>query len=564
VLLLAWLAWQHRWMSDDGLINLRVVDQVMAGHGPVFNAGERVEAGTSPLWIALLVAGDLVLPLRLEWIAVLLGIAASLTGLAAAIAGSARLWGQAGGGVLLPVGALCLVALTPVWDFSSSGLESGLAFCWLGVSLLLMQRWAAGGRIAVTAVVVGLGPLIRPDLALVTLLLVAVIQVGTREVPWSWRCKAAGAALALPVAYELFRMAYYGALVPNTYFAKEGGEANWSQGWVYLRDFVRPYGLWLPVLVLGAGAVIPLVASLERTGERRAALVAAAFPVGAVVTAVAIVRIGGDFMHARLLLPSLFAGVAPVATVAVRRATALALVAVPWAVVCLVGLRPRAFTPDQIAGIADHRGELHMLTGADHVVTLDDYGYGPDGPHRFAFDDEHRLYYGRTPIEVDGAPPALVAGAPERVLLAYGVGAIGYFAGPDTHVVDMLGLGDSLAARLELRDRGPLPGHEKALPAAWVWARYVDPAVRPDPGLIVAAGVIADVSPTLAAGEGGDLDAEVEAARAALRCGELDDVVGSPRRPLTVGRMVDNLVLSVTAFDARVPPRPTEAERTLC
>ena len=208
------------------------------------------------------------------------------------------------------------------------------------------------------------------------------------------------------------------------------------------------------------------------------------------VTAVAIVRIGGDFMHARLLLPSLFAGVAPVATVAVRRGTVLALVAVPWAVVCLVGLRPREFTPDQIAGIADHRGELQMLTGVDHVVTLDDYGYGPDGPHRFAFDDEHRLYYGRTPVEVDGAPPALVAGAPERVLLAYGVGAIGYFAGPDTHVVDMLGLGDSLAARLELRDRGPLPGHEKALPAAWVWARYVDPAVRPEPGLIVAAGVI--------------------------------------------------------------------------
>jgi hypothetical protein len=35
-------------------------------------------------------------------------------------------------------------------------------------------------------------------------------------VPWSWRCKAAGAALALPVAYELFRMAYYGTEAERT------------------------------------------------------------------------------------------------------------------------------------------------------------------------------------------------------------------------------------------------------------------------------------------------------------------------------------------------------------
>ena len=53
--------WQHRWMDEDAFINLRIVDQIFAGHGPVFNAGERVEAATSPLWLAVLVvaAGSL-------------------------------------------------------------------------------------------------------------------------------------------------------------------------------------------------------------------------------------------------------------------------------------------------------------------------------------------------------------------------------------------------------------------------------------------------------------------------------------------------------------------------
>ena len=35
-------AWQRRWIADDGLIVLRTVRNLIAGNGPVFNAGERV------------------------------------------------------------------------------------------------------------------------------------------------------------------------------------------------------------------------------------------------------------------------------------------------------------------------------------------------------------------------------------------------------------------------------------------------------------------------------------------------------------------------------------------
>ena len=46
-LMIAVGGWQHRWMDEDAFINLRIVDQIFAGHGPVFNACERVEASTS-------------------------------------------------------------------------------------------------------------------------------------------------------------------------------------------------------------------------------------------------------------------------------------------------------------------------------------------------------------------------------------------------------------------------------------------------------------------------------------------------------------------------------------
>ena len=55
--LFGWGAWQRRWIADDGLIVLRTVRNLLAGNGPVFNQGERVEANTSTLWTYLMYLG---------------------------------------------------------------------------------------------------------------------------------------------------------------------------------------------------------------------------------------------------------------------------------------------------------------------------------------------------------------------------------------------------------------------------------------------------------------------------------------------------------------------------
>jgi len=48
-------------LIDDAFIFFRYADNLLAGLGPVFNAGERVEGFTSPLWLLLLAAMDLLL-----------------------------------------------------------------------------------------------------------------------------------------------------------------------------------------------------------------------------------------------------------------------------------------------------------------------------------------------------------------------------------------------------------------------------------------------------------------------------------------------------------------------
>src|SRR4051794_35495306 len=74
------LGWHRRWLNEDAFINLRVVDQLFAGHGPVFNAGERVEAYTSPLWLGVLAFSRATLGqlMDVEWATVVVSLASAV------------------------------------------------------------------------------------------------------------------------------------------------------------------------------------------------------------------------------------------------------------------------------------------------------------------------------------------------------------------------------------------------------------------------------------------------------------------------------------------------------
>ena len=80
VAVLVVLGWTHRWVEEDAFLNFRIVDQIHAGHGPVFNIGQRVEVATSPLWLAMLTVARTVVPfVRIEYLSIAGGLV--LTGL---------------------------------------------------------------------------------------------------------------------------------------------------------------------------------------------------------------------------------------------------------------------------------------------------------------------------------------------------------------------------------------------------------------------------------------------------------------------------------------------------
>lgn len=553
------LAWSRRWMSDDGFINLRVVEQLLAGNGPVFNAGERVEIATSPLWVAVLTAVAVVTPwIALGWIAVVLGIAATGLGMVAALAGARRLrTGDRPAGPAVPLGVLVVVALPPFWDFASSGLETGLSLAWIGGCWYLLTG-EASARHWGTAVLCGLGPLVRPDLAVFSAAFLAVALLVPRRRPvWS-RLATIAAAGVLPGLWQVFRMGYYGALVPNTAFAKEASLARWDQGWRYLGDFTTTYGAAIPLVALLVLAVVPLAVRWFRLGDRyRGVLVVAPVAAG-VVHWLYVVRVGGDFMHARLLLPGLFAFLLPVAVVDLptlrsghrlagfATSGALAVVAT-WAVVVGIGVRadPGVIGPD---GIVDERSHYVQSAGQANPVTFDDHrgnrwvGYARTARQQ-AERDRPVLIVGEAGFEDPSRWIALDDGARRPVVAYPSVGLLAYGAGIGVHVSDELGLGEVVAARQRVEERGR-PGHEKQLHPAWTIARFADPSQTLPPEAPPASAI--------------------SAARRALGCGELAAVLSAARAPLTFGRFVDNLGTAVRLHGARWPADPLAAARELC
>ena len=542
-----WGGWTRRWMSDDGLIVLRTVRNLLAGNGPVFNIGERVEANTSTLWQYLITAFAWVTGGRLEDVAT--SLALTLTVLAAGIAtyASGRLWQRGAVGPLpvVPFGIVIYLALPPARDFATSGLEWGLSLFWLATWFALLVDWATPARRAMPsagyllAFWAGLSWLVRPELALYGGLTgIVLLAFSPRKAPG-----ILAAALPIPAAYQIFRMGYYGLLTPHTAMAKSASDSQWAQGWGYVRDFVDPYVLWLPLLVALITAAGLVVARGISRGRRQAIVL---LIVGcALVHLLYVTRVGGDFMHGRMLLLPLFALLLPLMTVPYSRKVAVgATIVAVWATVIVFRgheADPEKFNrPNAELGIVDERSFWTAALGREQ-------GDAPMYAEDFLTSPLMRMYEPvlRQAVQDNAAQIALVRTSEdpltyewyprERVHLdtdLQNLGTTVYWinlgmtsmnASLDARILDTVGLATPLAARMP-RDPDGRVGHDKQLSAEWQVAdSAVDLSKLPE-----------------------WIDEEkARQARAALRTPQIAELLASSREPMSRERFLANLRYSI-------------------
>jgi arabinofuranosyltransferase len=587
--LFGWGAWQRRWIADDGLIVLRTVRNLMAGNGPVFNAGERVEANTSTVWSYLVYLGGWIGgTARLEYVVLALALVLSVLGVVLVMLGTARLYAPSLMGrraVLLPAGALVFIAVPPARDFATSGLENGLVLAYLGLLWWMMVCWSQALRgqptsrmfDGVLAVVAGLSVLVRPELALIGGLALVMMLIAAPD--WRRRAVIIVAGGLLPVGYQIFRMGYYGLLFPGTALAKDASGSKWEQGFVYLANFNQPYLLWAPaVLLIGLAVMVLLLRGrpkginrnaptgsgwLARTVQSPQAVVAFMLVSGA-LQAVYWIRQGGDFMHGRVLLTPLFCLVAPVAVIPLMLpdrtrmargagylyagATSVLWLAVSgWALWAAnsPGMGADA-TRVTYTGIVDERRFYAQATGHSHPLTAADY---LDYPRMRAVvtaientpDGALLLPAGNYDVwdVVPGLPPPVDA-PPDRIgphtVFFTNLGMLGMNVGLDVRVIDQIGLANPLAAHTARIEDGRI-GHDKNLFPDW--------AVAEGPFLKEKEYI-----PSY-------LDEDwVRQAEAALKCPETEAVLTSIRAPMGPRRFLSNLINAVQFTRYRIDRVP--------
>jgi arabinofuranosyltransferase len=450
--LLLFLVVRVAWVGDDAFITLRTVDNLLHGYGLRWNTVERVQAFTHPLWLLVLVPFAALLQAPV----LQLLVPSFLFAGAAFLACFRRASTPAG----LLGGFLVFALSRSLIDFSTSGLENPLTY------LLLVLLMASTERTPVRPLEVALaGSLLllnRLDLVFLALPVAAAAMSHAGRRP-SLRALALGASPL--VAWLLFATVYYGTPLPNTYHAKLGaGIPAWDfvrQGGRYLVDllFHEPATVLIPVLGVAAGLSL---------GGWRARAAAA----GLVLQTAYVVRVGGDFMSARFLTPQvvvsgllimrwLDARLAPVGT----RAGAAAGIAASFLVVLAAGvhpLEPEGRSP-RPSGLVDERAFFRPFGSLSHLVYSD------------GFELENRWTRGPRELRVQGR---------REVLVSKSVGWQGYFAGPEVHVIDAMGLADAFVARLPARPGPWRIGHlEREVPDEYVRSvkhgenRLTDPAL---------------------------------------------------------------------------------------
>jgi arabinofuranosyltransferase len=245
------------------------------------------------------------------------------------------------------------------------------------------------------------------------------------------------------LAWELFALLYYGFPFPNTAYAKlKTGIPEPElirQGFIYLIDSIQRD----PLTLL---AIISTAAWSVFENPRRTRPIA----LGVLCYVAYVTWVGGDFMSGRMLEAPLLAAV-----IVLIVADVAALTEPRWALLVFAGVvgvnasqaafgRSLAQPSEALSesGVADER--LYWFAGSGLM------NYTRDVPW---------------PKSSQNGLQARTEGP--RVVVNVVNGVLGYFAGPRLHIVDIMGLGDPLLARLPALSSWRIGHFERAVPLGY-------------------------------------------------------------------------------------------------
>ena len=265
--LLGWLSSVAWFLTDDAFISFRYVRNLLEGNGLVFNPGEYVEGYTNFLWILELAAIWGIFGVRPEHAAPWLSVAYTIATIAAMLWWVVRLPSLQNRGLVgwMALGLLCSSATFAVWT-SAGGLETRQFTFFIVAAVVCLSVYGSNRRgLLAASLSLAAAALTRPEGLLLAACCFGWFAVQRMVTDGRDRSRLArdmmylvAPFVVLVSAHFLFRYAYYGEWLPNTYYAKHV-RPWYESGFRYL---------WAAALETGLYLLLPLTFLALRTRWR--------------------------------------------------------------------------------------------------------------------------------------------------------------------------------------------------------------------------------------------------------------------------------------------------------
>jgi arabinofuranosyltransferase len=211
-------------LFDDAMISMRYAKNLAEGYGLVWNPGETpVEGYTNPLWVVYMALFHL-LPIPTAK----LGLAIQISGaifLTANLFFVYKISKFLTDNPIVNISAVVLTAFyTPINNWGLQGMEVSVlilmtsAALWMALNNLQEERFSIW-----LYVLLGIGTLVRIDMAVPYLVILGVLVIfnpthRAKNLTWGL-----GVLFVFLFSQTAFRWAYYGEVLPNTYYLKMSG-----------------------------------------------------------------------------------------------------------------------------------------------------------------------------------------------------------------------------------------------------------------------------------------------------------------------------------------------------
>ncbi len=431
-ILLIIYAWFNRFVQDDAFISFRYAKNFVKGWGLVFNKGERVEGYTNFLWTLIIS-----IPIRLGIAPVLFSYILGILLFALSLYFTFRISNFIFKSKTLSLLTVFLLGTNYTFScYATGGMETQLQTVFVLISFFLIIKFSenkvfGSTKLFLLSIVSALSILTRPDSVLFVVIIFAAFYFFHKEktLPFSKRLKN-NLIFIIPflliiAIYLIWKLDYYGNILPNTYYVKAAGETSIIHGLIYIGRFITSYWLF-PFLII-------LLFYFDDLYKNSNYIIQLLF-ITVIIWMLYIIKIGGGFMEFRFFVPVL----------------PFLLIIVIWIVEKLFHTEKLKFVFILIifAGSFFHMLTFHYVSGIESITNLKSH-----------LDDP-----GQNWIGVGKKLNQLFANEDVKIAVT-AAGAVPYYSGLPT--LDMYGLNDPKISR-EQNIISNRPGHQKLAPVEYL------------------------------------------------------------------------------------------------